>query len=341
MNIETDSILKFLNYMKDGIIILDKEKNIEYVNEYAKKLLNIKNEQGKPFKEVINNDYLFSILSHNYDTENKEIIIKNEEIYINDAFYLMNYYFIDDKYYLIFTDITPFEVYKQAKKDFVSNVSHELKTPIAVLKGVIETIETEDDIENIHSFIKMAKKRVEQMNVLVDDLLIIAKLESKEEKITKEEINLYQMVESIFSDMKIIAEEKNVKLINNTQKQTKFYVDEKKFQILLKNLIENAIKYNRQNGEVELSSREDDKYSYLSVRDTGIGIPKESLPLIFERFYRVDKSRSRNIGGTGLGLSIVKHIAESHNGKIYVNSEIDKGSTFTVKIPKRKEEAVV
>jgi len=114
-------------------------------------------------------------------------------------------------------------------------------------------------------------------------------------------------------------------------------VDQKKFDILLKNLIENAIKYNKPEGSVTVSAERKDGEILINVTDTGIGIPKESQPLIFERFYRVDKSRSRNVGGTGLGLSIVKHIAEAHNGKVEVKSEPNVGSTFTVRIPERRD----
>ncbi len=336
---EFENILKFLNFLKEGIIIIDKNKNIEFINSYAKKILNLDNIEGKNFADVIQDDYLYSIISHEFKGKEKEqpdgIIFKNEEINIKDKIYLINFYEIGDKKFLHFSDITPFEVYKQAKKDFVSNVSHELKTPIAVLKGAIETIESEEDLKVIKKFAKMSRNRINQMDSLINDLLVLAKLESKEEKIEKKPVKLYQLVLNVFKDLEEIAYEKGITLKNEVKKDFVIFADEKKFNILLKNLVENAIKYNKQNGTVTVSSIKENGYSFIQVEDTGIGIPKESLPLIFERFYRVDKSRSRNIGGTGLGLSIVKHITESHNGKVYVESEFSKGSKFIVKIPEK------
>ncbi|MDQ7055200.1 MAG: ATP-binding protein [Persephonella sp.] len=292
-----------------------------------KNLLGIKNPEGKLFSEVVKNNYLYSLISADIKKELKE------EIVINDDIFLARVLNINGMKVIHFQDITPFEIYKQAKKDFVSNVSHELKTPITVLKGVIETLENEDDPEVIKTFLKKAKNRIQQMDSLINDLLILAKLESKEEKIQKKEVKLKGIVNSVFEDLKDIAEEKKVKLKNKVSPEFTVFVDEKKFVILMKNLIENAIKYNKKGGTVTVESVLKGDRVCISVIDTGIGIPKESLPLIFERFYRVDKSRSRNVGGTGLGLSIVKHITEAHNGKVEVESRFGEGSKFTVILP--------
>jgi two-component system phosphate regulon sensor histidine kinase PhoR len=321
------TLTEFLDYLEEGLIVIDAEKNIEYMNRYAKRLLNVESPEGKRFSEVLKNNYLFSLISADISNELKE------EIVINDDIFLARVLKINGKKVIHFQDITPFELYKQAKKDFVSNVSHELKTPITVLKGVVETVEKENDIKIIKEFLKKAKKRIQQMDSLINDLLILAKLESKEEKIQKKKIRLKALINQVFEDLQHIASEKNITLKNNIPSDFIVSVDEKKFSILLKNLIENAIKYNKQDGTVEVKVKKSRNYAEISVIDTGIGIPKDSLPLIFERFYRVDKSRSRNVGGTGLGLSIVKHITEAHNGKVNVESEVGKGSKFIVKIP--------
>ncbi len=320
-------LVSFLDYLKEGLIVIDSNKNIQYMNSYAKNLLGIKNPEGKLFSEVVKNNYLYSLISADIKKELKE------EIVIDDDIFLARVLNINGMKLIHFQDITPFEIYKQAKKDFVSNVSHELKTPITVLKGVIETLENEKDPEVIKTFLKKAKNRIQQMDSLINDLLILAKLESKEEKIQKKKVKLKGIINSIFEDLKDIAEEKEVKLINKVFPDFTASVDEKKFVILMKNLIENAIKYNKKGGTVTVESALKNNKTYISVIDTGIGIPKESLPLIFERFYRVDKSRSRNVGGTGLGLSIVKHIAEAHNGKVQVESKLGEGSKFTVVLP--------
>ncbi len=326
--IDHDILITFLDYLKEGIIVVDKDKNIEFVNRYATKFLNSKDFIGKNFKEIINDDYLYSIISHDYDKDTKI------EVNIEDRKYVVNIYHIKNKKIIHLQDITPFELYKQAKKDFVSNVSHELKTPISVLKSVIETIEDEVKNENTNKFIDMAKKRINQMDMLINDLLILARLESQEDQVKKAKYNLYYQLESIFDDLSYLTKEKNIKLINNVTKDFEIYADEQKLSIAFKNLIENGIKYNVQNGYVEASAKSDNRYNFISVKDSGIGIPKESIPLIFERFYRVDKSRSRNIGGTGLGLSIVKHIIEAHKGTISVYSKLNEGSEFIIKLPK-------
>ncbi len=198
----------------------------------------------------------------------------------------------------------------------------------------METIEEEIKDSNILKFVDMAKKRINQMDSLINDLLILARLESQEDLVNKERYLLYKQVEDIFEDLQHLTKDKNIKLKNNVPKDFEVYADEQKLSIALKNLIENAIKYNVQNGTVEVNAKTDGKYDIISVIDTGIGIPPESIPLVFERFYRVDKSRSRNIGGTGLGLSIVKHITEAHKGKVWVESQVGKGSKFYIKLPK-------
>ncbi len=334
---KAETLLQFLDFLKEGIVFLDSELNVMFINRYAQKVLNINRDiSGKYFPNVVENSYLESIILHvsQKKNNNSQVLMKNEEVTINDNVYLLDIYNIDNNFIIKFADVTPYEIYKQAKRDFVSNVSHELKTPIAVLQGVMETIQSEDDLKQIKNFAKIAYRRIQQMENLINDLLTLAKLEIKEEKINKKQIGIKGTVDSIFNDLKSISEEKKLKLINRVNPDFRLYADEEKFYILLKNLIENAVKYNRENGTVEVYTYEDEKFSYISVRDTGIGIPKESLPLIFERFYRVDKSRSRNVGGTGLGLSIVKHIAEAHGGKAMVKSELGKGSEFTVKLPK-------
>ncbi len=325
--IDIDAFLKFLDFLNEGIIVIDEDKRILYVNNYAEEILDIWNSEDKLFSEVIKDNYLYSIISHNYSSD------VQEEIILNDKKFLVKVYHIDNKKFVHLTDITPFELYKQAKKDFVANVSHELKTPIAVLKGVIETLINEEEESSKRKFLNIAEKRIDQMNSLINDLLIIARLESKEDKLIKTEIKLRSLVRSVYEDLIPIAQDKGVTFRNKVPEDFYIFGDQNKIAILLKNLIENAIKYNRERGIIEVNAYKDNRYSVIEVKDTGIGIPKESLPLIFERFYRVDKSRSRNIGGTGLGLSIVKHIVEAHKGKLEVDSKVNEGSTFKVFIP--------
>ena len=312
-------LVSFLDYLKEGLIVIDSNKNIQYMNSYAKNLLGIKNPEGKLFSEVVKNNYLYSLISADIKKELKE------EIVIDDDIFLARVLNINGMKLIHFQDITPFEIYKQAKKDFVSNVSHELKTPITVLKGVIETLENEKDPEVIKTFLKKAKNRIQQMDSLINDLLILAKLESKEEKIQKKKVKLKGIINSIFEDLKDIAEEKEVKLINKVFPDFTASVDEKKFVILMKNLIENAIKYNREGGEVKIEGKKEGDTYKISISDTGIGIPKEDIPFIFTPFYG-----GKNKKGMGLGLALCDKIAKLYNMEIKVHSEEGKGSTFTL-----------
>ncbi|MCX8060157.1 MAG: ATP-binding protein, partial [Aquificaceae bacterium] len=223
--------------------------------------------------------------------------------------------------------------YERSRREFVANVSHELKTPIAVLKSLLETLYEEEDREEKKVFLEKALKRVEELRRLVEDLLILTRLESGEERLKRETINLRLLVEEVFELLESQAQERGVRLYNEVREGFKVKGDWDKLFLLVKNLVDNAIKYNRPDGSVEVRAYQRDGSAVVEVSDTGVGIPREHLPFIFERFYRVEPSRSRERGGTGLGLSIVKHIALSHGGKVQVESKEGEGSTFRVCLP--------
>jgi len=268
------------------------------------------------------------------DTNFVKKLIENpqEELEYKNKTFKVHIYETDSKKTLILEDITPLKTYQRAKKDFVANVSHELKTPISVISSITETLYMEEKDSFKKRFLERILKRTREMEALVEDLLILAALESKEGKVIWEKVDVNSLVDEIFSNLQEFAEKKNISLEKDI-KVKECLCDSHKMGILLKNLVENAIKYNREGGKVKVSVYTKGGSVIFEVADTGIGIPKKYLPLIFERFYRVDKSRSREIRGTGLGLSIVKHIALIHGGKVEVDSEVGKGSTFRVYIP--------
>jgi two-component system phosphate regulon sensor histidine kinase PhoR len=269
-------------------------------------------------------------------TEFVEKLLKDKprEIEFKGRFYSVKTVSDGDKLAFILEDITPLKTYQRAKKDFVANVSHELKTPISVIQSIAETLYMEEEDPIKKRFLNRILKRTAEMEALVEDLLVLAALESKEGKVLWEKVNLRSVVDEIIQNLKGFAQEKRVEIINEIPEGFTCLCDGHKIGILLRNLIENAVKYNREGGKVFVrAKREKDGTVTVEVEDTGIGIPKKYLPLIFERFYRVDKSRSREIRGTGLGLSIVKHIALIHGGTVEVESEEGKGSLFRVKIP--------
>ena len=263
--------------------------------------------------------------------------LQNGELEYKGHFFKVQTFEEEGKRVFLLEDITPLKTYQRAKKDFVANVSHELKTPISVIASISETLFYEEEDPVKRRFLERILKRSKEMEALVQDLLILAALESKEGKVIWEEVDLHRLVEEVFQNLKEVAEGKKVSLLNGVPENTLCTCDEHKLFILLKNLVENAIKYNREGGKVWVKTYTKGGYRVIEVSDTGIGIPKKHLPLIFERFYRVDKSRSREIRGTGLGLSIVKHIALIHGGKVEVESEEGKGSSFKVYIPLRGE----
>ena len=325
------SLLKeFLSQVGEGYLLIDKEGRVVFGNDFLlKRRLLRENFEGKPYYECVNNLAVVSCLAEalsekkdkvcNFDHEEREYTL---------------YAFTGSELTVVrFSDITELRRYERSRREFVANVSHELKTPIAVLKSLLETLYEEEDREEKRVFLEKALKRVEDMRRLVEDLLILTKLESGEERIKREDVDLRLLVEEVFDLLEPQAKERNISLINSVDKGLKVKGDWDKLFLLLKNLVDNAIKYNKEGGKVEVKAKRENQYVQLQVQDTGIGIPKEHIPFIFERFYRVDPSRSRNLGGTGLGLSIVKHIALSHGGKIEVESREGLGSTFTVYLP--------
>lgn len=228
---------------------------------------------------------------------------------------------------------------EQYRKDFIGNVSHELKTPIFNIQGYILTLlegGLEDESIN-RKFLERALKSVDRMTTLVEDLDLITRLESQQLELKNERFNLYHLVKDIFNSLEILAEKSNVKLVCKVKDNVIVVGDESRIRQVLVNLIVNSIKYcGAKGGVTEIRAHDmDDKY-LVEVADDGIGIAEEHLPRLFERFYRTDKSRSRDEGGSGLGLAIVKHIIEAHKQKINVRSTEGKGSTFSFTIQKSK-----
>lgn len=237
---------------------------------------------------------------------------------------------------LVLYDITEFKNLELMRKDFVANVSHELKTPITSIKGFAETLldGALQDRETLKKFLTIIFEESNRLQLLIEDLLILSRLEQDEFKLSSTLVNIDNILKEIIPIINFQAEEKQITFNVEAQDSIKLTADYKKLKQVFINLLTNAISYTPNHGEVTLKIDEKDNCIRIKVIDTGIGIDTRIVPRIFERFYRVDKDRSRNTGGTGLGLAIVKHIIELHHGKIKVDSELNKGSTFTVYLPK-------
>lgn len=238
-----------------------------------------------------------------------------------------------------FIDISKQELLERIRREFVSNVSHELRTPLASISAYVETLMDGglDDEDNSLRFLNTIHRNSERMKVLVDEISELSAIESGAVQLTVHDFNLRDLVKSIFNGLSPRAEKNNVTLENLILEDLDISGDRKRVEQILVNLIENAIKYNRPGGHVYVNVEDDidEKYRIIHIRDTGTGISRESLSRVFERFYRVDKARSREAGGTGLGLSIVKHLTLLHGGEAYVESEFGVGSIFSIKLPKQ------
>lgn len=222
-----------------------------------------------------------------------------------------------------------------SRQEFVSNVSHELKTPITSMKVLADSLLMQGDapVELYKEFMGDIAEEIDRENKIINDLLSLVKMDKKAADIKVEEKNINELLELIVKRLRPIADQHEVELILETFKPVTAQVDETKLSLAISNLIENAVKYNKEDGWVRISLNSDHKYFYVKVEDSGLGIPEEDQEHIFERFYRVDKSHSREIGGTGLGLAITRSAILMHRGAVKVYSKEGEGTTFTVRIP--------
>ncbi len=236
---------------------------------------------------------------------------------------------------LVFHELTRLKHLERARQEFVANVSHELRTPLSLIKGYVETLldGARDDPEVATKFLQTIDRNAERLKLLIEDLLTISELESGRVKLNLQSVQLQAVTEKVVGDLKARAEAKAMKLSNEAP-ALRVRADADRLEQVLGNLVDNAIKYGRREGTVRIGARVADAGEVeVVVEDDGPGIPPEALERVFERFYRVDKARSREQGGTGLGLSIVKHIVQSHGGRVWVKSEAGQGARFYFTLP--------
>jgi two-component system phosphate regulon sensor histidine kinase PhoR len=235
--------------------------------------------------------------------------------------------------------LTRLKQLERTREEFVANVSHELRTPLSLIKGYVETLldGAKDNPEVATKFLHTIQRNSERLQFLIEDLLTISELESGRLKMNLQSIRLRSLVDRVLEDFKTQAESRRVELTNDVPELTAGG-DSDRLQQVLGNLVGNAIKYGRDGGHVSVTGRLLNGNSIeLCVQDDGPGIPAESLERVFERFYRVDKARSREQGGTGLGLSIVKHIVAGHGGKVWAKSDLGHGTAFYFTLPTKQE----
>ena len=235
----------------------------------------------------------------------------------------------------VFFDITRTERLELVRQEFLSNVSHELRTPLTAIMAFVETLESgaKEDPESCQRFLSIIRKNASRMHGLIDDILELTAIEGGNIQLRAAPVELRSVVDEVCASLTTQAEAGGVTLENQVAPGVMVYADSRRLEQMLTNLIDNGIKFSRQNGTVTISHESGTRDRVL-VTDNGDGIPAQHLERLFERFYRVDRARSREMGGTGLGLAIVKHLALLHGGEVTVQSELGKGSTFTIHLPK-------
>ncbi len=329
---QKDELLQIISSLDEGLLVLDKDERVVLFNKSFGDIVSERPVQGRFYWEVIRDIRVNEMI--NGTKRDKQS--RHEQIEINNRFYSCSVIYISskDEVAVALRDITEIKDLERVKKEFVTNVSHELRTPLTAIKGFVETIETADKKKRA-SYLQIIKRNTDRMISIIRDLLLLSQFEEKNAALQLGEVDVEEMVRGILALFEKPIEEKGLSssvIVQNGP--VIIWADSFKLEQLFINLIDNAVKYTERGGiTIRLSLT--DRLFTARIEDTGIGIPKQDIPHIFERFYRVDKSRSRTLGGTGLGLSIVKYIVLLHNGDIRVESAQGSGTKFTVTIPRR------
>jgi len=329
--------------MFDGVMVLDNNSKILLANKSLKEALDIADIHfgQEPLEAVRNleiNEITEQVLKTDKGVISKEItlLLPNERTMMVHATPVAK----DEKTkgaVLVFHDITELRRLEKIRQDFIANVSHELRTPISNIKGYAETLidGAIEDKDNARDFLKIIYTDAERLSNLVNDILDLSKIESGKLRLSITPCYIKSLVHNTVKAFKKKIDEKLIFCkIEIPENLPEIAVDQSMIMQVLFNLIDNAIKYTPKKGTITIDAREiNANFIDVSIKDTGVGISEKDLPRIFERFYRVDKARSRELGGTGLGLSIVKHIVQSHGGKVSVQSTEGRGSTFSFTVP--------
>lgn len=347
-----DLLQSVLNNMTGGIVMVNGAGHIMLINRAAERMLGVDAEviTGKSYRELKQHYELTKLMKEGLENRNsfheeRNLYYPVESIVRLDGVPMVQ----EDGAYrgmlFLLQDVSDIRRLERMRSEFVANVSHELKTPLAAVKGFAETLlgGGVSDEKTARSFLQIIYDESERLNRLIGDILELSSIESKRVQMDYSPIHLQAFFETISEMMRTVAEKKRISLELDVPEELFMEGDEDKLRQIFMNLLSNAINYTQEGGRVKLTAREklhngqsQDIVQFI-VKDSGIGIPKKDLPRIFERFYRVDKARSRGSGGTGLGLSIVKHLVDMHHGRIDVESELGVGSSFIIELPVLQE----
>ncbi|MFD0768301.1 two-component system histidine kinase PnpS [Bacillus sp. CGMCC 1.60114] len=341
---QQDRLHTLIENMGSGMILIDSRGHVSLVNRSYKEIFHVTDEEylHRLYYEAFTHKEIVELVEEIFMTEVKvrkqmllplEIERKHFEVYGAPIIGTNHEW---KGIVLVFHDITELKKLEQMRKDFLANVSHELKTPITSIKGFSETL-LDGAMENqqfLEHFLHIILKESDRMQMLIEDLLDLSKIEQQGFRLDMGVVDLKGLLEEVGMILENKASDKDIRLHVDVNEHISVVGDAGRLKQVFINLMNNAILYTPADGTVSARLSHDSQNVYIKVSDTGIGIEKEEIPRIFERFYRVDKARSRNTGGTGLGLSIVKHLVEAHHGMITVESEIGVGTTFTVTLQK-------
>jgi two-component system phosphate regulon sensor histidine kinase PhoR len=331
--------------MVEGIIAVDNEERIISVNQAAAQMLEIKPDdiQNRSIQEVVRNtdlqNFVIKALASDETIETDFIFHGDSELILNGHSSILT----DGAgegigALIVLNDVTQLRRLENIRKDFVANVSHEIKTPITAIKGFVETLrdgamENHDDADR---FLIIIENHVERLSAIIEDLLSLSRIEQEVEKeeVVLRESSIKDVLLTAAQVCQVNASSKDIRILVSCEEGLKARINSPLLEQAVVNLLDNAIKYSEKDSEINVEVRQVNKETIISVRDHGCGIDKEHLSRLFERFYRVDKARSRKLGGTGLGLAIVKHITQAHQGYVEVESVPKKGSTFSLHLPR-------
>ncbi|MEO0092724.1 MAG: ATP-binding protein [candidate division WOR-3 bacterium] len=337
---QKDELNTIITSIPEGFVVIDEKGRIRLSNEGFKKIVHDDSVNGKFYWEIVREPNFSEKLKQVKDEKTNLTV----ELEFNDRVFLTSFAFLPakDEVVVILHDITEFRKLERIKRDFVLSASHELKTPLTAIKGYLETLgeklfkegrRTRKVLDEANQYFAIIKRHTERLINIVEDLLLLAKLEEKATEPNFEPIDLKSIIENVKTILEPRFKEKKIAFKITIEDNLPFIQgDAFKLEQMFFNLVDNALKFTEK-GEVEIKARRLNRDIKIEVKDTGIGIAKEHLPRIFERFYVVDKSHSRKLGSTGLGLAIVKHIVLLHQGKIDVESTLGKGTRFIIILP--------
>lgn len=345
---ETQFLEVIVSEMETGVIVIDDKKKILYANPFFAKTFSTDEDlKGKKLVDIVNDPMLIKAIENMFSSKNispnafigegqpPEITIQGSMNRVLEA-RLVPFTMNTSRVIIgFFRDVTEEKRVEAIKRDFVANVSHELRTPLASIKGYAETLldGAMNEPETLKNFLSIINKHTNRMAALIEDLLTLSMLESHHLPLKLESVDIKALINSVIQGLEKNAKDKGLKLTADISNNISSVIaDRVRLEQVIVNLVDNAIKYTN-NGTVRVFAKAEDNMLAIDIEDTGIGIPGNDIARIFERFYRVDKGRSRDLGGTGLGLAIVKHIIQAHNGRIWVKSSPSRGTTFSFVLP--------